>query len=221
MPDIKLRYKNLETIVYEEIKSMIFQQKLPPNSKIVEEEISKQLNVSRTPVRTALTALVKDGLVKVITRRGAYVVSLALEDIEEIYVLREVLEGVAARYSAKNADKDFLSELEKALNTYKVSAESRDYDGCFRSDEIFHGLIHSASKNSRLISHIETLKNQIQLLKFRSSNIPGRPLKSLAEHIEILNAIKDKDLDRSELAMRTHIRNAKEDLLNFYRGEIR
>lgn len=79
MSDIKAKYKNLEALVYEEIKSMIFEQKLPPNSKIVEEDISRQLNVSRTPVRTALTALVKDGLVKIIPRRGAYVVSIGIE----------------------------------------------------------------------------------------------------------------------------------------------
>lgn len=220
MGDIKVKYKNLETLVYEEIKSMIFSQKLPPNSKIVEEEISRQLNVSRTPVRTALTALVKDGLVKIIPRRGAYVVDIGVKDIEEIYILREVLEGIAARYSAINADREFLSSLEKAFNEYKISAESKDTNGCFRSDEVFHGLIHKASGNSRLISHIEILKNQIQLLKFRSSNIPGRPLKSLSEHIKILEAIRDRDPDRSESSMREHIRNAKEDLLKFYKGEI-
>lgn len=221
MPDIKAGYKNLETLVYEEIKSMIFQQKLPPNSKIVEEELSKQLNVSRTPVRTALTALEKDGLIKIIPRRGAYVVSLEVEDIEEIYVLREVLEGVAARFSAKNASDSFIKELEKALNDYKISVESKDYNSCIKYDEVFHNLIHNNSKNSRLIAHLEIIKNQIQLLKFRSSHIPGRPLKSLSEHIEILNAIKEGNPERSELAMRTHIKNAKEDVLKFYRGELK
>lgn len=221
MAEIKVEYKNLETLVYEEIKSMIFQQKLPPNSKIVEEEISKQLNVSRTPVRTALTALEKDGLVKIIPRKGAYVVSLEVEDIEEIYVLREVLEGVAARYSAKNANGSFIKELEKALNNYKIAVEDKDYNSCIKYDEIFHNLIHHSSKNNRLISHLEIIKNQIQLLKFRSSHIPGRPLKSLSEHIEILNAIKERDSERSELAMRTHIKNAKEDVLKFYRGELK
>ncbi|MBC7319870.1 GntR family transcriptional regulator [bacterium] len=221
MPDIKTKYKNLETLVYEELKSMIFQQKLPPNSKIVEEEISKQLNVSRTPVRTALTALEKDGLVKMVPRKGAYVVSLEVEDIEEIYVLREVLEGVAARYSAKNADSSFLKELEKALDNYKNSVEDRDYNSCIKYDEVFHNLIHNASRNNRLINHLEIIKNQIQLLKFRSSHIPGRPLKSLSEHIEILKAIKEKDPEKSELAMRTHIRNAKEDVLKFYKGELK
>ncbi|MBP8638328.1 MAG: GntR family transcriptional regulator [Dictyoglomi bacterium] len=220
MNDITSKYKNLEILVYEEIKSMIFQQKLPPNSKIVEEEISKQLNVSRTPIRAALTALVKDGLVKIIPRRGAYVVSIDVKDIEEIYMLREVLEGIAARYSTKNADKKFLSELKKALDNYRVSAENKSSDGCFKFDEIFHHLIHVASGNNRLLYHTEILKNQIQLLKFRSSNIPGRPLKSLEEHIKVFNAIKDKDPDMSELAMREHIRNAKEDLLKFYKGEI-
>lgn len=221
MPDLKTRYKNLETLVYEEIKSMIFQQRLPPNSKIVEEEISKQLNVSRTPVRTALTALEKEGLVKIVPRRGAYVVSLDIEDIEEIYVLREVLEATAARYSAKYADNSFIDKLEKALSDYKASVESKDYNSCIRYDEVFHNLIHNASRNSRLISHLEILKNQIQLLKFRSSHIPGRPLKSLEEHIAILNAIKERDPDKSELAMRTHIKNAKEDVLKFYKGELK
>ena len=221
MPDIKTRYKNLEMLVYEELKSMIFQQKLPPNSKIIEEEISKELNVSRTPVRTALTALEKDGLVKIIPRRGAYVVSLGVEDIEEIYILREVLEGTAARYSAKNADNSFIKELESALSDYKNSVENKDYNNCIKFDEVFHNLIHNNSGNGRLISHLEILKNQIQLLKFRSSHIPGRPLKSLAEHIEILNALKDRDPDRSESAMRMHIRNAKEDVIKFYKGELK
>lgn len=221
MSDLKAKYKNLETLVYEEIKSMIFQQRLPPNSKIVEEEISKQLNVSRTPVRTALTALEKEGLVRIIPRRGAYVVSLDIEDIEEIYVLREVLEATAARYSAKYADNSFIDKLEEALNDYKASVESKDYNSCIKYDEVFHNLIHNASRNSRLISHLEILKNQIQLLKFRSSHIPGRPLKSLSEHIEILNAIKERDPDKSELAMKTHIKNAKEDVLKFYKGELK
>lgn len=175
----------------------------------MEEEISKQLNVSRTPVRTALTALEKEGLVRIIPRKGAYVVSLDIEDIEEIYVLREVLEATAARYSAKYADNSFIDKLEEALNDYKASVESKDYNSCIKYDEVFHNLIHNASRNSRLISHLEILKNQIQLLKFRSSHIPGRPLKSLSEHIEILNAIKERDPDRSELAMKTHIKNAK------------
>ncbi|MGC8970656.1 MAG: GntR family transcriptional regulator [bacterium] len=221
MSDLKTKYKNLETLVYEEIKSMIFQQRLPPNSKIVEEDLSKQLNVSRTPVRTALTALEKEGLVKIIPRRGAYVVSLDVNDIEEIYILREVLEATAARYSVKYADSSFIDKLEKALNDYKAAVESKDYNNCIKYDEVFHNLIHNASKNSRLISHLEILKNQIQLLKFRSSHIPGRPLKSLKEHMEILNAIKERDPDKSELAMRTHIKNAKEDVLKFYKGELR
>jgi DNA-binding GntR family transcriptional regulator len=206
-------YPNLRERVYEVLKKTIIFQEIPPGEKIDEEGLARTLGVSRTPIRESLCRLENEGIVKIIPRRGAFVVKHSRERIIEILLVREVLEGFAARLAVEHIDARTVEEMKtlfKGFSESNIRDRSKDYA---QADLEFHTLIVRKSKNSLLMSLMNILNDHIQMLRLRTVALKGRPERSLLEHRKIIEALEKRGPSLAESLMRKHIRNIRKSVL--------
>ena len=202
--------------LFDRLSDAIVSGALPPGTKLSEPALARQYGVSRGPLREAINRLQERHLVTRAAHLGARVVELSAETLEEIFVVREALEGMAARHAAANASADDLAALRHAYGRH-VSASADDADRSrpiWRSaDEDFHAIIARASGNPMLIRLL--CGDFYQLLRFYRSqlvHVRGRGARTVVEHRRILEAIEDRDGELAELLMRRHIAAARSQL---------
>jgi DNA-binding GntR family transcriptional regulator len=206
-------YPNLRGRVYEILKRSIIFQEIPPGNKIDEESLAKTLGVSRTPIRESLCRLENEGIVKIIPRRGAFVVKHSRERIIEILLVREVLEGFAARLAVDHMDERTIEEMKslfKGFSESNIRDRSKDY---VQADLEFHARIVKKSKNNLLINLMNILNDHVQMLRLRTVALKGRPERSLSEHVRIIEALERRNSSLAESLMRRHIRNIRKSVL--------
>lgn len=177
-----------------------------PGDRLREEDVAQRLQVSRTPVREALGRLLAKGLVEPASGRGLVVRSLGTAEVLELYAMREILEGAAARLAAQHASRseiDALVDLESAFE-----ARSNDPAEMARLNRAFHEMIFRSARNRYLDSALQELQDGIALLGMTTFSIGGRPSTAAQEHRSLIDAIAARDADRAESLARAHIREA-------------
>ncbi|WP_038072209.1 GntR family transcriptional regulator [Thermus scotoductus] len=204
---------------YRVLRRAILNRTYPPGTKLVVRELAEGLGLSPTPVKEALAALEKEGLVQAIPHRGYIVPKPDLEAIREIYELREVLEGLAARLATLRASPELTQRLRSLYQKQVQSAEEGDLEGYGDLDLAFHRALWEAAKNRRLLRAAESLDGQVRLLISTSAAVPGRLPSALEEHREILEALTASDPEACEVRMRHHIRNAWRALDAHFRAQ--
>jgi DNA-binding GntR family transcriptional regulator len=197
--------------VYGVIRDAILDLSLEVGSPLVEDDLAKQLGTSKTPVRDALLALERDGLVTRIPYKGTYVTEVSLKDATEIFELRAVLEGLAARLAARNLSPKVLDEAEDLLDKADEELSRGNGDGASAYGVQFHQLIHTHADNSRLKPILENLESQLQRLRRMSDQVQGRLEKSSLEHRAVLAALRTGDPAAAEQAMRQHLASVVSD----------
>ena len=199
--------------VYEEIRGAIVDLRLEPGAPLREAAIATQLGVSKTPVREALGRLEQEGLVEATSFKGAVVTDYSERDLQEIYELRELLEGVAVRAAATEADDATLVALHDVIER---SRAARDTDDLVLLAELlgrFDQIIFEQVENARIRNLIETLRAHLTRIGKLTEEIPGRVEASVEEHAAIVEAIARGDADEAERAMRVHIASVRGDQL--------
>jgi DNA-binding GntR family transcriptional regulator len=197
--------------VYATIKEAILDLKLKPGNLLLEDELARQLGTSKTPVRGALLALERDGLVVKVPYKGTYVSEVSLQDAIEIFELRAVLEGLAARLAARSFSPRDLDAAEKLLDLADEARARGDFDGASDLGAQFHRSIHQRADNSRLMPILEKLEEQLRRLRHLSDRVAGRLDKSSREHRLILAALRAGDPVQAESAMRQHLESVIQD----------
>ena len=207
--DLKIRdYKNAREAAFEKIKEAIIKGHFKPGEKLVEQTLAQEMGVSRTPVREAIRRLEAEGFVVSIPRKGVVVSRADKEEIVQLYSIRAELEGLAARWAIENADEDDMRKLDEAISRMEETAASGDLDGVVQSNTLFHDAISQASKSRILCTLLKTLQDNIQRFRFQSLHLPGRPVAALAEHKEIVAAIKEKKAEEADRLLKEHLQNA-------------
>lgn len=187
-----------------------------PGDRLREEEVANRLKVSRTPVREAFGRLVTKGFVEPAGARGLVVRSLGAAEVVELYALREILEGAAARLAAQQASQpeiDALVDLEAAFE-----AHGDDPHEMARLNRLFHEAIFGSAHNRYLDSALQELQDSIALLGATTFSVGGRPRTAAQEHKDIIAAIAGRDPDAAEAAARAHIREALRSRMKLLRG---
>ena len=205
---------NLRDQIYTILKKSIILREIKPGEKINEEKIAKTLSVSRTPIRETLLRLEHEGIVKIIPRRGAFVVSQSKAEVMEILQVREVLEGLVARLATENMDDGHLERLRDCLK--RISASQHDKDRLLKytpADVEFHGLLLQACNNNLLKNMMEIVNAHLQMVRLRTVLLPGRPEQTVKEHYNILEAIEKGDAPAAERQMRRHVESVRKDAL--------
>lgn len=196
---------------YERLKLMILDGELAGGEPLVERSLATRLNVSRTPIRETIIRLQNEGLVRTIEGKGAFVASYTIEDLIEIYHVREGLEPVAARLSCPHLPMERLLYFEKRLRAQAAEPDARYTNpGAWnRLGRDFHNLFIIGCQSGRIIRIMEELQDQIELFRGLHRTISPNALSnsSVEEHLQILQALKARDPERAEYAVRTHIQN--------------
>lgn len=205
---------------YQRLKEMILAGGFAPGEALVERTLATKLLVSRTPVRAAIMRLEKEGLVRVIDGKGAFVAAYSVEDMIEIYQMREGLEPLAARLSCAHIDSKELEFFDDALKRCreKLPEASDDPDAWRALGRDFHNLFIRASKNERIIAALDAVHDQIELFRGlgRSANAPRLTVSAVDEHLRIVDALKARDAARAEKAVRIHIQNGLKARLKLF-----
>ena len=200
--------------VYEEVRQAIIELRLKPGEPLREATMAEQLGVSKTPVREALARLEQEGLVETTSFKGAVVSGYSPEDLKEIYELRELLEGAAARAAATSASEETLARLADLVAQSRTLRAKDDLDGLAALLGAFDLVIYEQVANERIRALIENLKAHLARIGRLTEEIPGRVKASVEEHAAIVEAIAARDGDAAELSMRTHIRSVLTDQLH-------
>lgn len=198
--------------VHAALRAAILDGGLSPGQSLSVPELSRQLDVSRSPVREALLALVADGLAVEHPRRGVSVVEVEASDLLEIHEVREGVEAQAARLCAERATDATLRRLADVLVRQRAVVERDDASGWFRTNAEFHGVIAEGTGNRRLSEVLLTLEAQMQLGLRQVSSDQEQRRRGMAEHQAVLDAIARREPDTAERTMRDHIRRTKETL---------
>lgn len=205
--------KSASIETYNAIKEDIIYQRIRGGESLIEDELAEKYNVSRTPIREALKWLESDGLVVYYPYRGCFVKEFSEKDIVEIYTVRKALEGTCCRVAAEFITSANIDMLEK--NHYKSLEEFRAGD-VEKADDLgdkLHDVIIDISGNSRIKSILNMLDGQQRYFSIITKRLDGRMEKSLQEHEQILEALKQHDGELAEQRMREHIESTMRDML--------
>lgn len=192
---------------------------LEPGMRLREVEIAERLGLSRTPVREAMRLLEGDGLVVHQPRLGATVRALDYAEIMELYEMRAVLEGTAARLAARAASEVELSEL-TALNDEFAQAVGHQAQAA-EINRQFHMILQDAAKNRFLIKSISSLQKTMMILGPTTLLDAERAQSAVGEHGRIMEALNARDGVRAEAEMRAHIEAAQRARLKGLRARER
>lgn len=208
-----IEHVGLAEKVYEKIKDKILEENLAPNTRLISDQLAEEMGVSRTPVKEALLRLEKEGFVHSVPRSGTYVNRFTPEEMEEIYDIREVLEGVAARMAAISPDPDLLEKMRQACEDYKLGIKQKNVNLCVESDLLFHKLLVKASDSKKLAETLEGFHIQSISIAKRGASYWTYAPTYLDEHCSVLDLISQRKGKSAEKKIREHIRKGKEGIL--------
>jgi DNA-binding GntR family transcriptional regulator len=197
---------SLAQAVYDELRKAIRAGRYSGGGRIREEEVAKALGVSRTPVREALLRLQSRGMVEPAVG-GLAVVQLSRSQVVELYAMREMLEGAAARFAAERASPSEIALLRHVLGMFEHALAIPD-----KLPEInrhLHAAIYEIAHNRYLAQSLEQLHDSLTLLPDTTFAVEGRPKEAFSEHSRIVEAIERRDPDAADRAAREHIKKAE------------
>jgi DNA-binding GntR family transcriptional regulator len=203
-------YQSLKDVAAEEIRNRILDGRLPPGTRLVEDDLAKTFAISRMPVREALTILETEGFVEMTPRKGASVSVVSPAEALDIFEVRGMLEGLAARLAARSRDESSLGSLQAIVDDGARAIS----DGSGRMPILhqqFHVTLAGAGANSYLIELVSPLPAKVEWIY--NSILRTRGEVSWPEHVEILDAVRSGDEDRAEQVTRRHVQRSAEVFL--------
>ncbi|MHC5259540.1 GntR family transcriptional regulator [Streptomyces sp. UC4497] len=210
-----LQQTSMQAKVAEELRRMIISGELPPRSSLSEMTLSQTFGVSRTPIREALKQLQIEGLVEVRPRVGTFVAVPSRREITELFQMKELLEGAAARLLAFRGNVPEVERLAANMSAADDAVRAGDSEQYEKLVHDFHELIMVGADNSKLEAHYRTLMNQLAYARLVRTSLsqPGRLTESDHEHHRVLDLIRAKDGDGAERVMREHVRRSHQALM--------
>lgn len=201
---------HLSEKAYDKLKRMILSGRFKNDEALSERSLAAMLSVSRVPVREAIKELEREGLLIVVPRSGILIRRLSLNEVRELYEVRQALEGMAAFLCATCKQNSPMKGMRERLEA--LAAEGRDVDHAAiqRASSDFHRMMFDLAGNSQLQAVYETLEPRIVLnLRITAVHDTGRVEQALEEHIGIAKAIERGDAEKAERLTRLHLENGK------------
>lgn len=209
----------IREIVLKEIRNAIFENKLKPGDRLVENVIASSMGVSRTPVREALRQLEIEGLAVNVPRKGTLVKGISIDDAMEIYDLREVLEGLAVRLACLNISRVEIRRLKEIIDIMEVNMRANNSVEYFKAHFEFNNIILNATKNKRLVEQMQHIYEYLKSLRKISLVDESNREDVLLEHKKIVDSIDLGDEKLAEQQARIHVTNAKQRFIASYAKE--
>ncbi|NPC57524.1 GntR family transcriptional regulator [Caenimonas soli] len=216
---MRLVPNSLHDEVAAQLRDRIFAGELMPGTFLDEARLAEQLQISRTPLREALKVLTAEGLVRHEPRRGCFVNEVTEQDLDEIFPVLALLEGRCAREAATNATDADLQELEILHDKLNRHAKARRINDYYAANFAIHEAIITLANNRWLALVISDLRKIVKLARLQQLHAPGRLDQSLSEHMALFAALKARDPEGAEAAMRTHLTRQREALRALARNQ--
>lgn len=202
--------ENLTQQAYRSIRDEIIKGKIDGQQHFTEAFFANRYGISKSPIREALNRLETEGLITIIPRRGAFVRNFLIHDVEEIYELREALETLVVRNAVLDAKT--LARLRELVSSAQSSLEKKDKPNYIQMDMAFHTTLAMASSNLRLRRMLESMHNQMLILRRQTFQLTSHT--SVKQHLEILKALEKGQRNRAAKLMAEHIRAVRKRLID-------
>lgn len=202
--------------VVKRIREMIRSGDLRRGQKIDEKSLSESMGVSRTPIREALRILHSEGLIHLMPQRGAWVSQPRIEDIQDMFDVMSTLEGMCARLAAEKITPQALKKIETLHERLEKHYRAWDHKGYLDNNEEFHLFIQELAGNKVLNETIKGLRRKILLYRHEQLYHLDRFHESIAEHRQIMDALRNKDVELAETFMKRHLLNQGKALFEVY-----
>jgi DNA-binding GntR family transcriptional regulator len=227
---MRLVQSSLHQEVADTLREQIFAGQLAPGSFLDEVALCERLEISRTPLREALKVLTSEGLLRHEPRRGCFVNEVTEQDLDDIFPVIALLEGrffpviallegrcaYEAARNASDADLAALTTLHERLNSHAAAGRINDY---YATNFAIHEAIILLADNRWLAQAIADLRKILKLARLQQLHAPGRLAQSLSEHMTVFAALKSRDSEGAEAAMRTHLTRQREALRELARNQ--
>ncbi len=196
-------FKTMQEVIYEKLRQRIVSGVYEPGRRLIASDLASEFNISRMPVREALTRLGSTGLVELIPYKGAIVNELTPEEYVEIFNIRSVLEGLATRLACPNMREEDLERMKEANEEIKdmISEDDVEFQ---RVNRVFHSTIWNRTNSERLVSLLSDLYTEASQYRQMVFIHPDRLTEIHKEHAEVLNALYTGDALLAEKLVRDH-----------------
>lgn len=209
---MRLVHNSLHAEVTVLLRDQIFTGTLAPGSFIDEAALCESLKISRTPLREALKVLAAEGLVRHEPRRGSFVNQVTEQDLDEIFPVIALLEGRCAFEAARNASDADLAALDTLHERLVQHAKAKRINDYYATNFTIHEAIITLANNRWLAQAIADLRKILKLARQQQLHAPGRLEQSLGEHLAIYAALRARDSEGADAAMRVHLTHQREAL---------
>lgn len=215
---MRLVHNSLHDEVASRLRERIFAGEWAPGSFLDEVRLAEDMHISRTPLREALKVLTAEGLVRHEPRRGCFVAEVTEKDLDEIFPVLALLEGRCAYEAAQNATDADLQALEDLHQKLSRHAKARRINEYYQANFAIHEAIIQLADNRWLAGVIGDLRKIVKLARLQQLHAPGRLDQSLSEHLAVFAALKARDAEGADAAMRTHLTRQREALRELARS---
>jgi DNA-binding GntR family transcriptional regulator len=198
--------QNLTRLAYASIKAYILRQDLDEQTRLTEDLLSRQLGISKTPVREALNSLSTEGLIRIEARRGAYLRTFSLQEVKDLYNLREALEVYAV--GVAQLTPEMIVALRRSATQTQKYLKANDKLGHIEEDMRFHELIATATGNAELCRVLANVQCRRKTYNLSSSTAPKA-------HGAIVAALEKGDRPGAQTAMHNHISLVRQRLIDY------
>jgi DNA-binding GntR family transcriptional regulator len=209
---MRLIHNSLHDAVANRLREKIFDGQLAAGALVDEVALCADMAISRTPLREALKVLAAEGLVRHEPRRGSFVSQVTEQDLNEIFPVIALLEGRCALEAARNANDADIAALEALHQRLQEHAAAKRINDYYAVNFTIHEAIITLANNRWLAQVIADLRKILKLARLQQLRAPGRLEQSLEEHLAVFAAIKARDGEAADAAMRTHLLRQREAL---------
>jgi DNA-binding GntR family transcriptional regulator len=207
-------------LAYERIKQGILSLRYPPGGKLSEVRLAAELELGRSPIRSALSRLEGENWVKVLPQSGTFVREVDPLEVEELAELRLLLETHTARTAAMNISVEELRQIRREFDALKAKDAEDHIADFWALDDHFHSSIYRAAGNRRIEEILRNLKDLIRWVRAANATLPGRVKKSFLEMNRVLDAMEARDPEAAAEAMSRHIGNIADSFKTLPRNQI-
>ncbi|MSP13159.1 MAG: GntR family transcriptional regulator [Chloroflexi bacterium] len=209
-----LETETIATRVFRQLQKAIYAGQLKPGERLVEANLAEALQVSRASVREALYLLQSKGLVTTRHRRGTYVIELSDADIRDIYSLRILLETYAVRLAAEVVTDEDIEHLQKLIDDLREVAKLRKHEQIVDLDLRFHLEICRFARNKRLLDTWRSMESALRAFLLLKYGLYDDSPEIANSHQPLIDALRQRDPDKAEAVLRSHISETAEHVLH-------
>jgi GntR family transcriptional regulator, rspAB operon transcriptional repressor len=207
---LAVQHENLDEKIYATLRKLILERQFQPGERILVDLLAAEMGVSRTPILNALRRLGQEGVVQVFARRGIYVRRYEKAEMVRLFTVREVLDGLAARLATAHIRSAEIDEFVRAFRRHNTTSPTpaaiRRY---VELDRAFHCRLMELVDNDQLRAAMDSINMRLFVWQ---DGVVRPPSETVPEHLAILDALRRRDAEGSEAAMRLHIRRSLEQL---------